>query len=382
MKVAIYSGVVPNPTFIERLIIGIAENGVKVYLFGQLEKNMSYSDKNIRLIVYKSRFGKVFNAVTALFGLIFFRPKELIKYFQLRKSLGIQFWLKEFPVLWHKPDIFHVQWAKSVSDWMWLQEFRVKVVLSLRGAHINYSPLTVPGLADIYRINFPKIDAFHAVSHAILKEGLKYGINASKAKVIYSGLNLSEIPFLEKTFEKNKTIKILSVGRSHWKKGYRYSIEACEVLAKKNVDFLYEIVGGENEENLYIIHDASLEEKIRLLPSMNFENILKKYQEADLFLLPSIEEGIANVVLEAMAVGIPVITTRCGGMEEVIKHEYNGFLVDIRSSRQIADAILRFMEMSPFEKQQMAHNARKTIEQKFSQERMVKEMIELYKSVC
>ncbi|MCX8148581.1 glycosyltransferase family 4 protein [Thermaurantimonas aggregans] len=219
MKVAIYSGVVPNPTFIERLIQGLAKSGIKIYLFGQLEGKPSYTEKNIHPIVHKTRLGKLRNAASAFFGLFLFRFNELKKYFQLRKSLGIRFWLRELPVLWHKPDIFHVQWAKSVSDWLWLQEFGVKVVLSLRGAHINYSPLTVPGLADSYRINFLKIDAFHAVSQAILNEGLKYGINPSKAKVIYSGLNLSEIPFFEKTFENDKTIKILSVGKSHWKKG-------------------------------------------------------------------------------------------------------------------------------------------------------------------
>lgn len=382
MVVAIYSGIIPNPTFIERLINGLAEKNVKVYLFGKLENNVSYKNKNIRVVGHKSRLDRLFNALIAFLKLFLFKFRDLHKYYRLRKTFGFRYWLKELPVLWHKPDIFHVQWAKSVIDWMWLQQFGVKIVLSLRGAHINYSPITIPGLADDYKKCFPKIDAFHAVSQAILTEGLKYGINASKTKVIYSGLNLAEIPFIEKRFEKTSVIKLLSVGRSHWIKGYLYSIEACEILSKLNVDFIYEIIGGINEENLFIIHNSGLEQKIKLLPALPFDQIVEKYKNADLFLLPSVEEGIANVVLEAMAIGLPVVSTRCGGMEEVIQHGINGWLVDVRSRKQIADAILGFLELSPNEKQQMAHNARKTIEQKFSQERMVKEMIELYKSVC
>ena len=77
--------------------------------------------------------------------------------------------IKFYPVLYHKPDIFHLQWAKSLEDWIWLQEFGVKVILSLRGTHITISPIANETLASKYKQLFPKVDAFHAVSNSICR---------------------------------------------------------------------------------------------------------------------------------------------------------------------------------------------------------------------
>ena len=97
--------------------------------------------------------------------------------------------IKYYPVLWYKPDVFHIQWAKSISDWHWVQQFGIKLIVSLRGVHINYSPIFDPKLAEIYRKYFPQVDGFHAVSKAISLEAQKYGAVAEKIKVVYSGLS-------------------------------------------------------------------------------------------------------------------------------------------------------------------------------------------------
>ena len=68
----------------------------------------------------------------------------------------IRFFANSVGVLLHLPDIFHIQWAKDLDRWLFLKEkLSVKIVLSLRGAHINYSPLLNKSLADSYRANFP-----------------------------------------------------------------------------------------------------------------------------------------------------------------------------------------------------------------------------------
>ena len=70
------------------------------------------------------------------------------------------------------PDIFHIQWAKSLPFWFFLKEiYGVKIVLSLRGSHVNYSAFADDFLARQYNALFPKVDKMHAVSNKLLIKG-------------------------------------------------------------------------------------------------------------------------------------------------------------------------------------------------------------------
>ncbi|MDM6921305.1 hypothetical protein QUG63_29270, partial [Klebsiella michiganensis] len=143
----------------------------------------------------------------------------------------------------------HVQWAKDISHFLWVKEFGIKLVLSLRGAHINYSPITVPGLAEQFKKAFPLVDAFHGVSKAICEEATKYGADHARCQVVYSGLNLTDFPFhsdkYKVNFSPSNPLKIISVGRSHWIKGYHLALDALSDLKQeKSFSFHYTIIGA------------------------------------------------------------------------------------------------------------------------------------------
>ena len=111
----------------------------------------------------------------------------------------LNWWGKVLPVINHLPDIFHIQWAKALPNWFFLKDlFGVKIVLSLRGAHINYSPLANEYLAIQYRELFPCIDHFHAVSKVIAKEAVKYGAVVQKTDVIHSAVNFECLQLFKK----------------------------------------------------------------------------------------------------------------------------------------------------------------------------------------
>jgi glycosyltransferase involved in cell wall biosynthesis len=97
--------------------------------------------------------------------------------------------------------------------------------------------------------------------------------------------------------------------------------------------------------------------------------------------LPSVEEGIANVVLEAMMVGLPVISTDCGGMREVIEYGVNGFLVPVRNPEALAEAIVQVMELSPEAVENIRQQAHQTIVQRFTMEINIKAFVGMYESV-
>ena len=256
----------------------------------------------------------------------------------------------------------------------------MRLVVSLRGAQVNYVPIAYSDVAALYRQNFPHVDGFHAVSKAIGAEAIKYGAPVEKIRCVYSGLNLDFYRFAPYVYQSSDTLKIISIGRPHWKKGYPYAIDAFAML-KGKIEFEYTIVGARHEEYIFQVNQLGLESVVDLQEKKPHEQVMQLLRSSHLLLLPSVEEGIANVVLEAMALGIPVISTNCGGMAEVIEDGVNGFLVPVRSPSAIADAIWKFSLLSPKERLQMAREARRTIENQHSEEHMVNGMVELYEEV-
>ena len=384
IKIAIYSGVAPSTTFIERLIHGLAEKRFKVYLFG-VQKRKTTTSKNIFYITYSNKFSKLLILLKYSFLLSLFKPSEKKKLDRIisNKNKNSRFLkIKYYPVLYHQPDIFHLQWVKGIEDWMWVQDFGIKLIVSLRGAHINYSPISDLKIATTYKALFPKVDGFHAVSKAIAIEAQKYSAALHKIKVVYSGLDLEKLPFQLKKFEADAMLRIVSVGRDHWKKGYTYALNSVKLLKDVGIDFHYTIIGVRtNEELLHQRSQLGLEKEVSFIEKSPFEEVLKEMQAADVLLLSSVEEGIANVVLESMALGTLVITTDCGGMYEVVSDNENGFLIPIRDAVSMASALQRASNLSIEDYLKITKAARRTIEKQHSQERMIKEMQAFYHKV-
>lgn len=381
-KIAIYSGAIPSTTFIERLIEGIASSENKILLFGYQEKSKKYP-KNIAIYSYSNKFQKLFILIKYSILLFLFKndeKKKIDKIISQKQNNRNLFKIKYYPVLYHKPDIFHLQWAKSVEDWIWVQDFGIKLILSLRGTHITISPKADENLHKKYQEIFPKIDGFHAVSQSMKSEVIQYGIHPDKIKVVYSGLDFDKLNFNNET--KNDKLKIISIGRSHWVKGYNYALDACKILYDEKIDFQYTIIGVDNNEELiFQRNQMQLDENVVFEKHLSFSQIINKIHSSDIVLLSSIEEGIANVVIEAMALGTVVISTNCGGTPEIITDNENGFLVPVRDARAIAEKIIFVNNLSNDKLTTIKYNARKTVELKNNIKNSIQETIELYNQV-
>lgn len=380
LKIAVYSGEIPSTTFIERLILGLSKKECQVYLFGYLKSPKKYS-KNIYVFGYNdNRIAKFYLLLKYTALLFLFRRKDkqkldiIIKSNYKNKAITK---IKFYPVLWHKPDIFHLQWAKSIEDWIWVQEFGIKFIVSLRGTHVSISPITNSKVFNRYKKYFPLVDGFHAVSKAIAKEVEKYGVDSEKVNVVYSGL-----PELVDTIEKkenNQIFKIISVGRNHWVKGYNYAIDCCKILKGNGFQFEYQIIGAKGTEELeFLIKSNNLQNEVFLTVKKPFGEVQQLIKNADLLLLPSVEEGIANVVLEAMQLGTIVLSTNCGGMEEVIENGKNGFIVPVRDIDKMANSILEISVLSQDKKNNIIETAKETIIKQHAEEKMIEDMKLLY----
>lgn len=384
LKIAVYSGEIPSTTFIERLLLGLSKREVKVYLFGAQKKKIHYPNSNIRVISYtQNRFNKLFNLLKYTILVFFYKNKEkkiLDRFIKENFTNPRLARLKFYPVLYHTPDLFHLQWAKSIKEWSWVQQFGIKLVLSLRGAHINYSPLADPELAQTYRSYFPQLDGFHAVSQAIAEEAQKYGAQPHNTQVVYSGLPMAEVAG-EKN-PKREIFQILSVGRSHWKKGYDYALQAMSLLGEWGIDFRYTLIGAKGFEELeFMVADLGLKDHVQLLGNVPFDRVQQRMKSADLLLLSSVEEGVANVVLEAMALGTLVLTTDCGGMSEVIQDGKNGFLIPARNPQAMAKAMQMIQNLTADQRNSIVKEAKKTLEHQHTTSKMVEGMLGLYQQI-
>lgn len=383
-RIAIYTGEVPNTTFIDRLIEGLAANGTTILLYGKQLRKVSYP-KIVFLKTYSNNLDKILILIKYSVLLSIFKRQEKKKLDVIIKDKfksSLLHKVRFYPVLYDSPDIFHLQWAKAIDEWMWVQEFGIKLILSLRGTHVTISPKTNPELANVYKENFWKVDGFHAVCQSIKSEALKYGAKEKDSIVIYSGLNLDDFSNQFLKNNENSIIKVVSVGRAHWVKGYCYALDAFKILKDEKMNFDYTIIGVDKDEELLLqVNQLQLSENVFFKSNMDFKSIVNEIQNADVLLLPSIEEGIANVVLEAMALGTIVVTSNCGGMTEVIDDGINGFVFPVRNSVSMANSIKKVMNLDSNQRKEMAFNARKKIESQHDSKSMISEMEDFYQTI-
>ncbi|MDE6135213.1 MAG: glycosyltransferase family 4 protein, partial [Muribaculaceae bacterium] len=207
-----------------------------------------------------------------------------------------------------------------------------------------------------------------------------YGASKEKSVVIYPAVKKDLIS--RSDCKRESTLRILSVGRDHWKKGYRVALDAMKILKDEDFRFHYTIVsGGEKEELIHQIHQLGLSDCVTLIDNLPHASVIDKYRKSDVFLLPSFEEGVANVVLEAMALGVPVISTDCGGMAEVIRDGENGFLIPLRNPQAIRDAIMKVSCLDTARTEDIISNAHDTIRKRHIVDIQVEQMLKLYRHV-
>ena len=138
---------------------------------------------------------------------------------------------------------------------------------------------------------------------------------------------------------------LLYVGRLKPIKGVRYLINAMAIVNQNCPNTKLLIVGdGDERNNLeQLVENYGLNDCITFVGRVSNEDVPKYLTNADIFVLPSLSEGFPNVILEAMASGLPVVATNIRGMSEIIAEETNGYLVESKNSEQLAVKIISLL---------------------------------------
>lgn len=182
------------------------------------------------------------------------------------------------------------------------------------------------------------------------------GIAEEKIKTLPLGAPIDHIKYISKKSPiENRPLKLLYAGTVTQRKGIAYLLEAMKSFSKQDVDL--HIIGNvfgdglefKKNKELYHYHGACSQQEL-----------FQKYSDYDALILPTIFEGFALVIVEAMAAGLPVITTANSIGADLIEEDTNGYLIPIRNVAAIRDSITKLRNKQNQAWQTMSENARKT----------------------
>ncbi|HHU64232.1 MAG TPA: glycosyltransferase family 4 protein [Clostridiales bacterium] len=239
------------------------------------------------------------------------------------------------------------------------------------------------------RIIAKNVDLFIAVSKALARAVSSTGktIAGSRIRVIYNGIDAASFrpvhhtDFYKKSFGYDKdNLLIGSVCRLVKGKGLDYLIESIALLKHRGIDVKL-LIAGEGPYKGALIDRCKylkLWNNVRFYGYIN--NITDFYNALDIFVLPTLAEGLGLSILEAMAAGKPVIATRVGGVPEIVTNLQNGILVRPGDAGAIADAIMYYVH-NPRERVVHGMQGQNTVRNRFTCRSMVKQTRDIYLQV-
>ncbi|MCX5635116.1 MAG: glycosyltransferase family 4 protein [Planctomycetota bacterium] len=218
---------------------------------------------------------------------------------------------------------------------------KLPYIISLRGSDVpgKHARLAIDYkiLGPLFKLIWKKASALVACSEGLKERSLRF-LPIASIDVIPNGVDL-ELFSPAHNKDRSDTFKLLTVGRLSVTKRVEMLIDAVEILHGVGMKLSFTIVGGGAGKKLLrqIISAKKLDAIIKVAGRIEAEKMPAVYRQSDLFISASMQEGMSNAMLEAMASGLPIVTTRCEGVEELIAD--NGVIAENDSAISIADAV-------------------------------------------
>jgi glycosyltransferase involved in cell wall biosynthesis len=220
---------------------------------------------------------------------------------------------------------------------------RLPYIISLRGSDVPGGharlQLEYKLLGPLLKRIWTGASALVACSDGLKQRSLRF-LPSANIDIIPNGIDLDKFhPALSR--ELSGELKLLTVGRLSVTKRSEMLVEAVEILNKqgKNVRLTISGGGGLLEELKTLVEQKKLNDIINLTGRIETDKMPGVYGAHDMFVSASMQEGMSNAMLEAMASGLPIITTKCEGVEELISD--NGVVVGTDSAESLAEAVIK-----------------------------------------
>lgn len=373
---------VTSETFIVNKVIGLLKH-YEVVVFRangrgddklfQLNQLFSYS--NLTIVDVCLPFNKI--------SLFIWCIQNMFSSLKLLKSK--KHFLNEYRLLKIKSakiQLLHVEYSGLAVEFLEaLQKLAIPLVVSCRGSAEKVKLLTDQSRREGFQKVSLLASAMHCVSLDMKRTIAAYCSDEEKIFINTPAIDLDFfIPKENKVA--NEIPIVLSIGRFTFQKGYLLALLALKKVKESGLNFIWKIIGDgpQMEEIQFHVHALGLSNQVVLLGKQNKTEVNKAYQDADIFLLTSVYEGLPNVVLEAMAMQLPVIATNVGGVKEIIENPSLGLIAENYDVDALA-AHLSFLIKYPQERKIIASNSRKQIEEKFSIHQQIEKFRIVYEQI-
>jgi colanic acid/amylovoran biosynthesis glycosyltransferase len=375
LHICIVTGDFPalTETFITNKVLELRRRGHRLTV---IKTNNSGTNKSHEPLVHQAGIEVLIYPAMSSMNILFQHPSFLLRSISAsKKNIKSNFkMLVQLSLLQkHKYDIVHFEFSGLAIEYRnVIQKIKSRTVVSCRGSAEKVKPLSDEKRKQNLQLIFSIVDKIHCVSNDMALTVNGYNGDANKIFINPPSVD-AQIFTRTKPYNNNTgKINILSIGRLTFQKGYLVGLLAIKELKGKGVDFVWTIVGDgpQKEELLFHVHALGIADVINLCGRKNRDEIIQLYNSTDIFFLPSVYEGIANVCLEAMAMEIPVVSSDCSGMPEAILHDVNGMLASNYDHIEMAEHLYTLSKS--FEKRKaMGREARLSIETNFNLKKQV-----------
>ena len=397
----------PPETFLRRKLEGLAARGMRVTVAASLvfDESAKLNGVELRRMPLSGSGPGAAAAWRAAAALLLRSPHRLLRLVRNVRRVppelawrhgGTKGLLKMcLPLARLRPDVVQFEWNIAAVDHLPLfGVWPCPVVTSCRGSDVTVYP-HVPSLRP-YAERLPEVmrnaATVHCVSQALVREARDFGLDAGRARVIRPAVDpLAFKPRPPNGRPVSDTLRVLMVGGLRWEKGYEYALEAVRHVADHGVPVQLELVGDPPESTAmasdeyaritHTVADLGLEANVTLRGGEPPDQVSRRLAGSDVLLHPSIAEGIPNVVLEAMACGIPVVATDVGGVSEAVTDGVEGHVVDARDPEALAHALLR-LAADPALRARMGAAGRERIERDFTLDLQLERFLAMYREVA
>lgn len=407
MKIAFIVNEFPSlsETFILNQITGLIDRGHEVTIYADKPQDgqKKHPDvENYNLLKHTCYIGRPNNYLWRIINIfrlplanfiqnpsIFFKSLNITKYGNEAKSLKLLYACAYLLGRDTKYDIIHAHFGPNGQKSVILRDIGVikgKIVTTFHGYDV--SKYIQNNTQESYRLLFTLGDIFCPISNYMKEKLLKLGCNQEKITVHRVGIDCSKFLFTPRYQPADGIIKILTIARLIPKKGVEYGIRAIANLLASGINIEYNIVGDGYllPELQQLIHDLSLNNNIHLLGWKQQQEVIKLIGDSHILLAPSMtdekgdQEGIPTVIMEAMAMGLPVVSTYHSGIPELVENGVSGFLVSERNIDQLTEKLNYLIEHSDLWAE-MGEAGRQFVECNYNINKLNDKLIEIYERV-
>jgi colanic acid/amylovoran biosynthesis glycosyltransferase len=406
MKIAFIVGQFPtlSETFILNQITGLLDRGHEVDIYADNPGDLTKLHDDVvtyRLLdrtyylpeIPANLFWRVVKGCGVFLSKFMQSPKDtweslnFLKHGQQAISLWLLYTL--IPNFQKNYDIIHCQFGTVSFRGMAFRAVNspnAKLITIFRGHDI--SNFVQEHGETIYNPLFKRGDYFLANCEFFKHRTIKLGCPPEKIRVHGSGLDYSRFPFKPRHFPKDGLIRIATTGRLVEKKGIEYAIRAVAKVLDQYSNLEYVIIGDGllRPELEQLIQSLNAEKAIKLVGQKSQAELITLLENSHLFIAPSVtaadgnQDAPVNVLKEAMAMGLPVISTLHGGIPELVEEGVSGFLVPERDADAIADRLIYLIE-HPERWSAMGQAGRLFVEQHYDLNRLNDALVALYQSL-